>query len=334
MSSQLTLFDDALPPRPEEAQGEALHRMHEEARAIASRLPSGLHFGTSSWSFPGWRGLVYSTARSQASLAREGLREYARHPLLTTVGVDRSYYAPIPAADLQEYAAQLPDGFRCCFKAPAAVTAMALGTPGRQTPNPDFLSVDRLVTDLLTPCAGVFRAHTGPIILEFPPVAAEHRLAPGDFHARLDRFLAGLPGAFEYAVELRDRRLLTPAYRDILRRHGIAHTYNYWSAMPRPADQAAIVPPEDGPFAVIRLLLRPGTWYEDQRDRFKPFDRIVEPDEAMRADVVAVTRRALSRGREVYILVNNKAEGSSPLTVMALAKRLREQVPESRSRLP
>ena len=50
--------------------------------------------------------------------------------------------------------------------------------------------------------------------------------------------------------------------------------------MPRPADQAAIVPPEDGPFAIVRLLLRPGTWYEDQRDRFKPFDRIVEPDEA------------------------------------------------------
>ena len=45
----------------------------------------------------------------------------------------------------------------------------------------------------------------------------------------------------------------------------------------------------------------------------------------MRADVVSVTRRALSRGRRVFILVNNKAEGSSPLTVMGLARRLAEE---------
>ena len=56
--------------------------------------------------------------------------------------------------------------------------------------------------------------------------------------------------------------------------------------------------------------------------RFKPFDRLVEPDEKMRGQVVALTRRALARGRRVYILVNNKAEGSSPLTVLALARRL------------
>ena len=94
--------------------------------------------------------------------------------------------------------------------------------------------------------------------------------------------------------------------------------------MPKPADQATIVPPEDLPFSIVRLLLRPGTWYEDQRDRFKPFDRLVEPDEGMRADVVAVTRRMLARKRGVWILVNNKAEGSSPLTVMEIARRLAE----------
>jgi uncharacterized protein YecE (DUF72 family) len=322
MSPQLTLFDDEPTPRPDDVHALALSRAYEEARALAASVPSGVYFGTSSWSFPGWRGLVYSGARTQALLAREGLREYARHPLLTTVGVDRSYYAPMPMADLQAYAAQLPPGFRCCFKAPAAVTALALGAPGQQVPNPDFLSVDRLVADLLAPCAAVFREHTGPIILEFPPFPRQRRLSPDEFHARLEGFLAALPREFEYAVELRDSRLLTPRYRDLLGRHQVAHTYNYWSAMPSPADQAAVVPPEEGPFAVVRLLLRPGTWYEDQRERFRPFDRIVEPDEAMRADVVTITRRARRRGRRVFILVNNKAEGSSPLTVMALARRL------------
>ena len=324
MSRQLTLFDVPPPDAPD--PGDALlARVHAEAGAIAARVPPGVHFGTSSWSFPGWQGLVYTPGRSQSALAREGLREYARHPLLTTVGIDRSYYAPIPVDDLRDYAAQLPTGFRCCLKAPAAVTALALGAPGRRTPNPDFLSVDRLIRDLLEPCALAFSGHTGPIILEFPPFARRPRLEPSEFHARLDRFLGALPREFDYAVELRDARLLTPAYRGLIARHGVAHTYNYWSAMPMPGEQAAVVPPEDQDFSVVRLLLRPGTWYEDQRDRFKPFDRLVAPDEAMRTDVVSVTRRALSRGRRVFILVNNKAEGSSPLTVMALARQLGDE---------
>ncbi len=323
MSDQLSLFEMA-PPPADDAAGEALARVHAEAREIAAGLPSGLFFGTSSWSFPGWKGLVYSGPASATSIAREGLREYASHPLLTTVGIDRSYYAPIPIDDLRHYAGQLPEGFRCCTKAPAAVTALAIGAPGSAAAiNPDFLSVDRLVDDLLAPFSLAFREHAGPIILEFPPFPRHRRLEPADFLARLDRFLELLPREFEYAVELRDRRLLTPAYRQVLARHQVAHTYNYWSAMPMPAAQALVVPPADLPFIIIRLLLKPGTWYEDQRERFKPFNALVEPDEAMREDVVDVSLRAIGGGRRVFVLVNNKAEGSSPLTVMALARKVR-----------
>lgn len=323
MSDQLSLFGSASAAADNEA-ARAVARGHDEARAIAESLPSGVFLGTSSWSFPGWAGTVYSRRRTASELAREGLREYARHPLLTTVGIDRSYYAPLPLADLQAYGEQLPAGFRCCLKAPAGVTAFALGPPGgREQRNPDFLSIDRLVDDLLAPLAAAFHEHTGPIILEFPPFARRARLEPEDFLDRLEFFLTHVPREFEYAIELRDQALLTPRYRGVLAAHGIAHTYNYWTAMPMPAQQAAIVPPEEPPFSVVRLLLKPGTWYEDQRDAFHPFDRIQAPDPAMRDDVVTITNRALQRHKRVYILVNNKAEGSSPLTVIELAKRLR-----------
>ncbi|HUR32328.1 MAG TPA: DUF72 domain-containing protein [Vicinamibacterales bacterium] len=325
MSDQLALFDTAPVEDPDPGAIE-LASVHHEAASLAARLPPGVFFGTSSWSFPGWKGLVYSSGRTQTSLARDGLREYARHPLLRTVGVDRSYYAPMPADDLRAYASQLPPGFRCCFKAPAAVTGVSAGSPAQPSRNPDFLSVDRLVDDLLRPCDAVFRDHTGPIVLEFPPFPRSMRMDAAEFHQRLDRFLGELPSGFDYAVELRDARLLTPAYRELLVRRGVSHTFNYWSAMPTPGEQAAVVPPEDAAFTVVRLLLRPGTWYEDQRDRFTPFNRLVDPDEAMRADVVAIAKRVVNRGRGVFVLVNNKAEGSSPLTVMALARRLADAV--------
>ncbi|MEW6321956.1 MAG: DUF72 domain-containing protein [Acidobacteriota bacterium] len=317
--SQLSLFETEA---PDDGYASEVEASHAEARTLAAALPATLYFGTSSWSFPGWAGLVYRARRSATALARNGLSEYARHPLLRTVGIDRSYYAPIPVDDLRHYAAQLPPGFRCCAKVPASVTAYAHRSAGRSELNPGFLSLERLHADVLEPFAVAFRDHTGPFILEFPPFPRDLSLEPAAFADRLGRFLAGVPRDFEYAVEIRDRRLLTSAYLAVIREHGVAHTFNYWSAMPMPAEQAEVVAPEQMPFAVVRLLLRPGTWYEDQRDRFQPFNRLVEPDEAMRADVVDVVGRALRRGGRAYVLVNNKAEGSSPLTVMALARRL------------
>ena len=176
--------------------------------------------------------------------------------------------------------------------------------------------------DLQAPLAAGVAEHTGPIVLEFPPGPRDATLAPARFVEALDCFLEALPRDFDYAVEVRDRALLTAAYAAALARHGVAHTYNYWSAMPMPLAQAGVVAPDTAAFAVVWLLLKPGTWYEDQRDRFRPFNRLVAPDEAMRAEVVELTARALARGRRVYVLVNNKAEGSSPLTVEALAERL------------
>ena len=140
-TTQLSLFES--PAVPNE-HADAVQRAHAEARTLAAALPAGVYFGTSSWSFPGWAGLVYTQSRSTTELAREGLKEYAQHPLLTTVGIDRSYYAPLPIADLTAYAEQLPDGFRCCIKAPASVTAYSLGAPGaKPARNPDFLSIER-----------------------------------------------------------------------------------------------------------------------------------------------------------------------------------------------
>jgi len=73
---------------------------------------------------------------------------------------------------------------------------------------------------------------------------------------------------------------------------------------------------------VIRLLLPPGTRYEQQREAFQPFDKVQAPDPAMRSQVVGLARRSAAASRDVFILVNNKAEGSSPLTVMELARLL------------
>ncbi len=314
---QIPLFGLEPAGRTPGASERRLDREREEARALAARLPRNVRFGTSSWSFPGWEGIVYPGKATAARLAREGLIDYARHPLLTTVGIDRGFYAPIPREDLRRYAEQLPQGFLCCAKAPAAVTGASL--LGAREPNPDFLNARRFEEEMLLPFREEFAEHTGPFLLQFPPAPRETRLAPGAFAAALDRFLDELPREFHYGVELRDPALLTTEYRRVLLRHGAAHVYNAATGMPMPGEQARDVPPE-APVVVVRLLLRPGTGYDERREEFLPFNRIVDENPEMRRDTLNLIRAA--EGRPVYVLVNNKAEGCAPATIRALAEEL------------
>ena len=124
--SQLSLFDDAdgVDPAP----------VGDDIRALGAALPARIHLGTSSWSFPGWTGLVYAPRNGKPAteqvLARHGLAAYARHPLFRTVSLDRTFYAPLTVDEFAHYAAQVPDGFRFVVKAPAAVADPVVRKPG------------------------------------------------------------------------------------------------------------------------------------------------------------------------------------------------------------
>jgi uncharacterized protein YecE (DUF72 family) len=81
--------------------------------------------------------------------------------------------------------------------------------------------------------------------------------------------------------------------------------------------------PTTGPL-VIRWLLRRNRGYEEARDRYHPFDRLAEPDPDTRRAIAAAVAAAMAQGQEVFVIVNNKAEGSSPHSIIALAQALGE----------
>ena len=82
-------------------------------RALAARLNPRIRLGASTWSYPGWAGIVWDEGPySEAVLAKNGLAAYAQHPLLRCVGIDRSFYRPLTEAQYARYAGQVPDDFR------------------------------------------------------------------------------------------------------------------------------------------------------------------------------------------------------------------------------
>jgi uncharacterized protein YecE (DUF72 family) len=191
-------------------------------------------------------------------------------------------------------------------------------------PNPDFLSFEVLQRDLMDPLQEHLRDRIAGIILQFPPQPSSFRLRPRAFADRLDHFFAQLPRDVPFSVEIRDPSLLGNDYRAVLSAHGVSHVYNFWSSMPVLEEQERTVPLPDGTCIVMRLMLPPCTTYDGRRENFRPFDRLHEPHVEMRRQVVSIARRALQEEKKVYILANNKAEGSAPLTLQALAELLAE----------
>lgn len=318
---QLGLFDQA------DDDGKASEGEEQrELESLRERLPSRLRLGTSSWTFPGWAGLVYHQRyANQRAFLRDSLGEYAEHPLMRTVGIDRGYYTPVPREDLEAYARQLPDGFRAAMKVWQKVTMPGYPRHPRYgadagKPNPSFLDSELFAEAVHEPVRAAFAEHMGPWIVEIPPSPTP--LDPSWFCEKLDAFLHRAPRDFPYAVEIRDRKLLTPAYAKTLQRHGASHVFNYWSRMPSLSAQMRVEGLLEGPLLVSRLLLPPGGRYGELKEAYAPFDRIVSPQPEMRQDLVRLVQAALDRDKECYVLVNNKAEGSSPLTVRALAELL------------
>jgi uncharacterized protein YecE (DUF72 family) len=291
--------------------------------ATAALLPPDLRIGTSSWSFPGWAGIVYGESASKQRLARNGLQAYARHPLLRTVGIDRAFYAPVPAAELAAYAGAVPDGFRFLMKAHEACTLARFpnhprygDTAGRA--NDLFLNPAHAVEQVVEPFLEGLRNKAGPLLFQFPPQDLAAIGGPGAFADRLHRFLDALPRGPLYAVELRDARLLTAAYREALAATGACHCFNVHPAMPDIDVQAGRTG-NAFPATVIRWMLGPGLEYEQARQRYEPFDRVVDEDTASRSRIAAHCVAAAKAGRCAYVIINNKAEGSAPLSAFTLA---------------
>ena len=328
MDLQLGLFPDE-PAAPQAVTVEAA-RPDPELRAVATELPRTVRLGTSSWSFPGWEGIVYGGRSSQQTLARHGLTAYAKHPLLRTVGLDRTYYRPIGIDDFERYADAVPRDFRFLVKAHRLVTSpVDPEAYGVRSPNPLFLDPRYAVEEIVGPAWEGLGRKLGPILFQFSPIHPNQIGGREAFLERLHRFLEALPDGPLYAVELRTPAFLSPEYGDVLDATGAAHCYNVHPAMPSIEQQLAALSPFYQPALVVRWMLHAGFQYEVAKDRYQPFDRIVDEDVSSRERIARAVLDATIAERPAFVIANNKAEGSAPLSIFRLAERIARWAPDA-----
>ena len=307
---------------------------------LGNSLPPHIHLGTSSWSFPGWTGLVYATRNgkpaSEQAIARRGLAAYAAHPLFRTVSLDRTFYAPLTREEFARYAAQVPAHFRFVVKAPAAITDPVVRKPGSgeaARDNPLFLDAAAAVATFIRPAVDGLREKAGPLVFQFPPLGRRLLSDVPKLAARIAAFVAVLPRGPLYAVEVRDPQLVCEAFARSLEDAGAVPCLAVHARMP-PVDEQADIFRLTQPSArlplVARWNLHAGRGYEDAKADYFPFNRLMEEDLPSRTALARLARTASMADRDVFITVNNKAEGSAPLSVRRLAEQIRGLLHENR----
>jgi len=324
-----SLFGDAFPaPEPKRGRGAAIAADASAAAtptdqlgALGARLPIGLHLGTSTWSFPGWRGLVYRDQCTESALARDGLTAYARHPLFRSVGVDKTYYRPASRDEFMRLAVQVPDGFRFLVKMWRSVVEPE---PFGGGDAPAFLEPSIALRECVLPAIEGLGAKCGPLLFQFPPMRFASARAARDFIAQLRTMFARLPKGPLYAVEVRSGMLVGPELGEMLAEAGVVPCLTVHPTMPDVETQSRELALDPARPLVMRWMLRANHRYDEAKDLYAPFDRLVEPDDASRDGLARLARAAIGAGLGAWIIVNNKAEGSSPLSVERLARAIVE----------
>jgi uncharacterized protein YecE (DUF72 family) len=332
LSRQPGLFETPAPSRRRTAAAGEVRPALRSPLLEAPVLPQGIHLGTSSWFFPGWRGLVYEGVHPQAALSRKGLAAYAAIPLLRTVSLDRTFYASISAAEYARYAAQVTDTFSFVVKAPALVCdAVVRDEDGRgKVANPHFLDAAIASREFIVPCLEGLGARAGPLVFQVSPLPRGVVAEAATFVERLAAFFAALPRPLGrhrplYALELRNAELLTPRLMRMLAAAEVRYCVGLHDRMPEVERQTLALRTLDGDVPgplVVRWNLHRGFLYQAAKQRYEPFDRLVDEDIETRRILARMAADAFKAGQRVWITANNKAEGSAPLSVLRLAEEI------------
>ena len=157
-----------------------------------------IHIGTMGWSYKFWVEKLYSKGTNSSNY----LTDYSEH--FDTVEVDNTFYR-IPAKEtVIKWRDQTPPEFFFSAKFPQVITHVKM------------LKNCQMETDRFIEGISGFENKLGPLLLQFPSTF-------GDAHIdELNDYLSNLPDGYRFAVEARNRKILTDKFYSVLRDNGVA----------------------------------------------------------------------------------------------------------------
>ena len=243
-----------------------------------------LRLGTQGFAFDDWIGPFYPARTPKADF----LEAYARH--FSTVEIDSTFYGPPRPGVVEGWAARTPADFRFSAKFPRTITH------DKKLEGADEEA--RLFVEGMQALGDKLAVLTLQFAFDFTP----------DLFGRLEVFLRRLPVGPRYAVEVRNRRWLTPHLKDMLSQNQAALVLQDLYYMPRMDWSTA-------GFTVIRWL--------GKRSDIQRLDRIQIDRTAELTRWADRVREFLEAGIDVYGYFNNHYAGHSPASVRQFEEMLK-----------
>ncbi len=255
--------------------------------------PSNIYLGTSSFTAPGWERAFYPPGLP----ARDYLSFYARR--YPTLEIDSTFYRCPSVASVNGWRAKTPENFIFSVKVPQSITHEKV-LAGCESEMAEFIDVMSLLGHKL-----------GPMVLQFPYFNKKALGSAEEFFQRLRTFLKCLPHDKMFALEIRNKNWLTPAFADLLREHKVALVLQDQSWMPGYAELESKFDPITADWTYIR-------WLGDRKgieQVTNSWDKTVIDRTAALESWVDVCFKIQKRGVTIFAYANNHYSGYAPATL-------------------
>ncbi len=150
------------------------------------------------WSYGFWKGGFYPKELS----SKDFLTYYSKY--LTSVEVDSTFYRIPKAETVKEWKKKTTNSFKFSLKFPGSITHLKM------------LKNCQEETTVFLDRASLLEEKLGVLLLQFPPTFAKQRLP------LLSEYLERLPQHFHYAVEVRNKSLLSEETFSLLKDYNVA----------------------------------------------------------------------------------------------------------------
>jgi len=287
-----------------------------------------LRFGTCSWKYDSWKGIVYDPAKKYTPY--DYLPDYAKH--FSTVEIDEWFWSLFPTGAklpnpnaVKIYTDNVPENFLFTVKAPNAITLThyyAKQPPQHQAtanqPNPNFLNSDLLkkFLEILQPMGNKL----GPVMFQFEYLNKQKMPSLKQFLDLLSQFFAKAPGGYDYALEIRNPNYLTEPLNHFLREYNISPVLMDGYYMPPLTEAVEKIDISAGKSLIIRLQGPDREGIEKLTNN--QWDKIISPQDEKLNTLAGIIQEQVKKNRKVFINVNNHYEGSAPLTIKRIEERL------------
>lgn len=280
-----------------------------------------IHFGTCSWKYESWRGIIYpKTGKFNY------LEEYSKH--YDTVEIDQWFWSLFDSnvklpnkKDVVNYANSVPEYFKFTIKAPNSITLTHHYNKNKQEPlrvNPNFLSVE-LYKNFLTALTELSNK-ISLIMLQFEYLNKQKMPSQIEFLKSLGDFLKKIPRSIPIGIELRNPNYLNNIYFNFINDHGVYNVFlqgyympPIWEVYEKLSDRIKekVVIRLHGPNRADIEEASGGNW-----------NKIIFPKDDELIKIIEIIKDLDKKKVDTYVNVNNHYEGSAPLTIQRLQSYL------------